>query len=35
MRITYRTPNIFNEPGIFLVIGGRSICLIPLHTKGR
>lgn len=35
MRLSYRTPAIFNEPGLFLVIGSRSICLIPLPSKGR
>lgn len=35
MRLCFRSPKIFNEPGLFLVIGGRSIWLIPLPSKGR
>jgi hypothetical protein len=35
MRLSFRSPKIFNEPGLFLVIGSRSVCLIPLPTKGR
>lgn len=34
-RITFRSPAIFNEPGLFLVIAGRSVCLIPWPSKGR
>lgn len=35
MRLSFRSPKIFNEPGLFLVIGGRSICLIPFPSRGR
>lgn len=34
-RLSYRTPAIFNEPGIFVVLGARSFCLLPLPSKGR
>lgn len=35
MRLAYRSPHIFNEPGFFLVVGKRSICLLPLPSRGR
>lgn len=35
MRLAYRSPRIFNEPGLYLVVGARSLCLLPLPSKGR
>lgn len=35
MRITFRSPKIFNEPGLFLVVGSYNLCLVPWPSKGR
>lgn len=35
LRICFRSSKIFNEPGLFLVIGKRSLCLIPFPSRGR
>lgn len=29
MRIAWRSPRLFEEGGLFLVVGARSICLLP------
>lgn len=34
MKLAYRSPRFFSEPGLFFVVGGRSVCLLPL-PKGR
>lgn len=33
MKISWRSPELFNEPGLFMVVWGKSICLLPWKAK--
>lgn len=33
IRVAFRSPRFFNEPGLFVLVGKRSICLVPLPGR--
>jgi hypothetical protein len=35
MRTAWRSPRFFEEPGLFLLVRGREVCLLPLPRRRK
>jgi hypothetical protein len=33
MKLAWRSPKFFEEPGLFVVVGRRSVCVLPVPRK--